>query len=379
MNISKSNIKIDLSKSFGSYLYDIETGEKFLDLMSMYSSLPLGYNHPVFDSKEYEKKIIQHSKVKICNCEYSTEEKDLFEKEFLSLVGLEKYDFVHFCSTGSIAIELSIKAAIDISGKPNGKVVYFSKSFHGILGYSNFITDRVGATKKRLDNFINHKDWFLVDKISDLNTILKKHHEEISCVIVEPIKCTQGDLYYSNEELKKIFSLSKKFNVLTISDEIQTGFFSTGKPWFTDNLADIIVFGKKSQVSGFLTNNQLGKKLEPIRYCVTWDGDLLDMIRCRYIMKTILSDNLDEKIQRLGFYFLEELKKIKGIKNVRGVGFILAFDFETEKERDSFYKNCLKNNLLVNLTGSNSIRLRPNLNFQKEDIDETIRRIKMSV
>ena len=49
------DIRIDFKKSKGSYLYDKKTGKRFLDLFSMFSSLPLGYNHPIFDSSFDEK------------------------------------------------------------------------------------------------------------------------------------------------------------------------------------------------------------------------------------------------------------------------------------------------------------------------------------
>jgi L-lysine 6-transaminase len=374
MNISKSNIKIDLKKSKGSHLYDSNTESFFLDLMSQYSSLPLGYNDEIFDI-DFENEILTYCKVKNCNCEYTTQIKEEFEQKFLELCGLGKYDFVHFSSTGGIAVELAIKAAIDISGKKEGKVVYFDKSFHGIIGYANFITDRFGSTKSRLDGFITYENWIKVSDIYELENVLSKNNH-ISCVIIEPIKCTQGDLYYSEDYLKKIYKICNDYKILTITDEIQTGFGSTGKIWYTENLSDIIVFGKKSQVSGFLTSQNYGKLLNPSRFCVTWDSDVLDMVRGKYIIKKIQDNNLLESVEELGLYFLSELKKINGILNVRGKGFILAFDLENKEKRDLFFKNCLNNKFLVNLTGENSIRLRPNLCFRKNEIDDTISLIK---
>lgn len=377
MEISKSNIKFNLSKSHGSYIYDDNRECEFLDLMSMYSSLPLGYNHYVFDDKKYINSILEYSKVKTCNCEYNTEERELFEKEFLDFVNVKKYDFVHFASTGALSVEMAIKAAIDFSKKPEGKVVYFEKSFHGILGYSNFITDRIGSTKDRLDGFINY-NWIKVSNSEELEFVLSSD-SNISCVIIEPIRCTQGDLYYEESELDSIYSICKKYSVITVTDEIQTGFGATGNIWYTNDKSDIIVFGKKSQVSGFLTSKKIGSTLNPIRYCVTWDGDVLDMIRSRYIIKTINKDDLLSNVNQLGNYFLSELSRIEGIKNVRGKGFIIAFDMDNKEKRDYFYKRCIENKLLVNLTGEVSIRLRPNLCIDKKTIDESLQRIKDSL
>ncbi len=43
------DITIDFSKSQGSYIFDLNSNSHFLDLFSMFSSLPLGYNHAIFD------------------------------------------------------------------------------------------------------------------------------------------------------------------------------------------------------------------------------------------------------------------------------------------------------------------------------------------
>lgn len=378
MDISKSGILLNLSKSNGSYLFDDKSNEYFLDLMSMYSSLPLGYNHNIFSDESYIKTIIDYSKVKTCNCEYFTEERIKFEEEFVEFTNCGKYDFVHFSSTGAIAVELAIKAAMDVSNKKDGIVVYFEKSFHGILGYSNFITDRVGPTKPRLDNFISYDKWIKVSNSEELEYVIK-NNDNISCVIIEPIRCTQGDLYYSNSEIDKIFELCNKNSILSISDEIQTGFGATGKIWYTGNRADIIVFGKKAQVSGFLTTSEIGNQLNPTRYCVTWDGDVLDMIRSRYIMKAIKNENLIENVIDTGLYLKEKLSNIDGLYNIRGEGFIIGFDMDNNEKRDYFYKNCLNNRLLINSTGDKSVRLRPNLCFSKNDVDESIYRISQSL
>ena len=376
MNISRSNIKIDLKKSKGSYLYDTNTNSFYLDLMNMYSSLPLGYNSKAFN-KNFKKEILECSNVKITNCEYNSFFKESFEEEFVSFVNVGKYNFSHFACTGALAVEQAIKAAMEYSGKKNSKVVYFSKSFHGIMGYSNYITDRFGSTKIRLDDFHN-LEWFKVSSIEELEILFKSNHN-ISCLIIEPVRCTQGDLYYDNSEIDHIFNLCKKYNIISISDEIQTGFGTTGEVWYTGNKSDIIVFGKKSQVSGFLTTNDIGSKLTPIKYCITWDGDVLDMIRSKYIIKYIKNKNLLDEVKKKSLFFISELKKLKYFKNVRGAGFLIAFDLENENLRNDFYSKCLKNKILVNLTGEKSIRLRPNLDISKKDIKKSIKIFKQII
>jgi acetylornithine/succinyldiaminopimelate/putrescine aminotransferase len=57
---------------------------------------------------------------------------------------------------------------------------------------------------------------------------------------------------------------------------------------------------------------------------------------------------------------------------------LLAFDFETTRERNSFYKNLHKNGMICNPTRDVSIRLRPNLNVSKSEIDNSINLIAKS-
>ena len=57
------NICLDFEKSHGSFLFDKNTNKNILDFFGMYSSLPLGYNHPVFDESFYKQlKYLHQSK-----------------------------------------------------------------------------------------------------------------------------------------------------------------------------------------------------------------------------------------------------------------------------------------------------------------------------
>jgi len=381
MNISRSKIKIDFKKSHDSYLFDKNSNKYYLDLMSMYSSLPLGYNHPIFKSEEFTSEINNIAQIKNCNCEFVSDEQEEFVEMFKNFINTNndfKYDFFHFASTGALAIEFAIKAAIDISKKENGKIVSFKNSFHGISAYGNIVSDRVSGTKKRLEGFFGNNFWPQISSLEELENIIANNKDSISGILIEPIQCTNGDLYFPEGFLDKVFEIAAKNNILSIVDEIQTGFGTTGKIWFTENKADIIVFGKKSQVSGFALNSDLGISLNPNRYCITWDGDLIDMVRCKYIIKTIIKDNLLSNIIPINEYMISELNKMPQTINPRGKGFIMAFDLKNSIERDRLYTAALSNGLLLNTAGENTIRLRPNLNFSLEEAKECIQIIKKS-
>ena len=84
--MSLFNIKIDFKKSKGSFIFDKNTKKKYLDFLGMYSSLPLGYNHKIFNCSKFKKEIKQSSSVKLVNCEIDSDEYQDFFKEFKNLI-----------------------------------------------------------------------------------------------------------------------------------------------------------------------------------------------------------------------------------------------------------------------------------------------------
>ena len=60
------------------------------------------------------------------------------------------------------------------------------------------------------------------------------------------------------------------------------------------------------------------------------------------------------------------------ITNPRGVGLWAAFDLPSGTERDELWSKLMQNNLLILVSGDQSIRFRPHLNVTSDDIDTAI-------
>ena len=144
---------IDFEKSFGSYLHDKNTNEKFLDFFGQYSTLVLGYNHPIFKSDKYFSEIKKVAHQKIPNCETGSDESTEFDEAFRKLTSDNHFEFYHYCCTGALAIEAAIKTALDYKGFSCQRVITFKGNFHGINSYGGIFTDRFDPVKKRLKGF----------------------------------------------------------------------------------------------------------------------------------------------------------------------------------------------------------------------------------
>ena len=369
------DINIDFKKSKGSYVFDKRTNKPFLDLFSMFSSLPLGYNHPIFDAS-FDQKIKHISHLRMSNNLFHSEELEDFEKKFLNI---SFHKNLHFCSTGALAVEAALKCGYEYKKDPKAIVLGVKNSFHGINSWG-FVTDsEISSVRNRVINYPKN-NWEL-HSLDALIEELENITKNISSVIVEPIQCTAGDVYLDVTKLKKIQDLCNKNDICFIVDEIQTGFGVTGEMWYSKMIGlnpDIVIFGKKSQICGIMVNDKYSeaihsqyRKLE-----VTFDGELIDAIRSEYILNAIEKNSLLENVKDKSKILRNELSGL--FENYRSVGHLIAFDFQNKQERDDFALNAYLNRLLVNPTGEKSIRIRPNLAFSDNELDAFFIKIKSS-
>lgn len=370
------DISIDFEKSHGAYLFDKKSKNFFLDAFSMFSSLPLGYNHPAFDDG-FDKKIKYLSHLKMCNSLFHSTEFDDFEKKIKEIAFHQNF---YFCCTGALAVEAALKCGYEYAKNPNSIVVGLKNSFHGINSWG-FVTDRnIGTVKNRVINYPKN-EWQNID-INEMASFINTHKEKISSVIIEPIQCTAGDVYLDPIKIREIQNICKKNDICFIVDEIQTGVGVTGDYWYSSKLGldpDIIVFGKKSQVSGIMVNDKYAspiyskyRKLE-----VTFDGDLMDMVRAQYIIDVIQKQSLLARINENSNKLKVALSSL--VDNYRSDGHLIAFDFKDQETRNKFVSEAYLNYLLVNPTSDKSIRLRPNLAYSDNELDDLCCRIKKSL
>lgn len=379
---SKSNIQIDFEKSHNSYLYDKITNREYLDFFGMYASLPLGYNHPIFQTDEFKKEYLRTSSFKVNNCEFTSNETLEFDRMFTEYAGKGIFKHLHYTCTGALAVESAIKTCIEHSNCRRPRILSFNNSFHGINSYGGFITSRFAGADARLNGF---PEIFSIKVDCDLNEVEEKlSSEHVTCVLVEPIQCSAGDIHHEKQFFRGLRDLCDKYKVPLVFDEIQVGFGGTGKLWYYEHLdiiPDVVIFGKKTQLSGIMVKEELGSIFAPgksIRLEVTWDGDVADMIRCKYIIKAYERYGILYNVIAQSALLREGLSEIKEIQNLRNCGLIMGFGLESREYRDIIVKNLHNNGLICNRTGEKSIRLRPNLNISRKEIMESLEIFKAS-
>ena len=150
---------IDFSKSSGSYLVDSKSGNEYLDFFGQYSTLAIGYNHPIFKTSYYLDEIKRIAHQKITNCEILSEESDEFNSIFKNYTSKGNFSHYHYCCTGALAIEAAVKTAMDYKGKGYERIITFKKSFHGINGIGTGMRKGCVCTTQNIQS-IHNLCWF---------------------------------------------------------------------------------------------------------------------------------------------------------------------------------------------------------------------------
>ena len=379
---SKFNINIDFEKSLGSYIYDKNTSKKYLDFFGMYASLPLGYRHPIFLTESFRQEMLRVSSFKVTNCEFVSDETLEFDNVFSKYAGQGEYKFFHYCCTGSLAVEAAIKVCMFHKKHQNPKIISFHNSFHGINGFGSFVTSRFSPVHQKLDFMPESYSEKVSMNLEQVEKLLKNN--DITCILVEPIQCSSGDIHHDRNFFLKLQEMGSFYDVPVIYDEVQIGFGTTGKLWYFNQIQtspDIVVFGKKTQLSGIMAKDKF-KSIFHKNNCtkleVTWDADVTDMIRCKYIIEAYKKYNILENVNKQSKILMDGLSDVTKLVNIRNCGLIVGFDLTSATERDILVKNAYKNGLICNSTGLKSVRLRPNLSINNDDIQAAIEIIKKS-
>jgi len=377
----RPTLSIDLSRSHGAYAYDLVTQRHVLDLFGMFSSMPLGYDAPL--DERVRRGIAQHAWVKFALGAVGCLASDTFYETFTRLAHTSSHPYQFFTNTGSQAVEAALKACFEKCGHGvKSQYVAISRSFHGVYGYAasaaQCYDDEPWVRVRDVPAAVECALFFPLPN-GDLRFTLAASQQRflidqpIGAILVEPIQCSAGDVVLDVDYLRGLRRLCTELGIPLVFDEIQTGFGATGSFWFYEKLGitpDVVVFGKKAQVSGFMSNFAF----DAHKLASTWQGDVVDMIRATHILEEYERGCVLTNVCAQGEEIEYALHEV-GL-NVRRVGLLIAVDFDSTYERDEWCRRMWDVGVLVNPTGNKCVRLRPPLNIDDATINDLAKRLK---
>lgn len=354
----------------GCRVWDNE-GNEYVDAFAGIAVNSLGYNHPVLVKAISE----QASKLMHCSNLYYTEIQAKALRMVAEATGMDR---IFFANCGAEGNEGAMKLArkYGVSKAPTKyKIISADESFHG----------RTFDTLAATGHDYYHVGYgplspgHVLVPYGDIKALEAQMDDDVCAVLLEPIQGEGGVHVPSDEYLQQVRALCDKHDALLIFDEVQTGVARTGK-WFaymhSGVKPDILTFAKGIgggfPVAGFAVPERLSHVFKPGDHGGTFGGNPLACAAVYATLTTIKSEGLVDKVAEKGEYFKNELRKLQEkypdkVTDVRGCGLMLGM--EVAGEGKPIVESCLANNVIVNCTAGNVIRIVPPLIISKEEID----------
>lgn len=405
---------LDLEKSQGRRLYDSRTGRTYLDLFSFFATFPVGFNHPKLKDADFLAKLTRAALVNPTNSDIYTTEFAEFVEVFGRVAMRPYLPHSFFVAGGTLGVENALKAAMDWKVRRNfakgmvqekgHQVLHFKEAFHGRSGYTVSMTNTADPKKHQ---YFAKFDWprvtnpglrFPVDaaelervqkverqSLDEIKAAFRDRKDDIACILLEPIQAEGGDHHFRPEFLQALQQVAHENDALLAFDEVQTGVGLTGRFWAHEHFGvqpDLVAFGKKMQVCGFLGGGRLDEEPENVfkvssRINSTWGGNLVDMVRCQRYLEIIEEEKLVEHAATAGAHLLSNLQKLQGsmpdvLSNARGRGLMCAIDFPDTDTRNAIGDRAYELGMMILACGKRSLRFRPPLDVTTAELDEAL-------
>ncbi|HET9951091.1 MAG TPA: aminotransferase class III-fold pyridoxal phosphate-dependent enzyme, partial [Candidatus Eisenbacteria bacterium] len=228
--------------------------------------------------------------------------------------------------------------------------------------------------------------------VAQMERAFEQNKDDIAAIIIEPIQGEGGDNHFRPEFFKELRRIADQHEAILVFDEVQAGFGLTGKFWAHEHYGvkpDMVAFGKKAQVCGFIANDRIEDVKENVfhtssRINSTWGGNLVDMVRCQRYLEIMAEEKLVENAAARGTELLAGLESLakefpEHVMNARGKGLMCAFDLRDGHLRDQVIANAAAEGVVVLGCGPQSIRFRPPLVISKSEIAEGLEKFRGSI
>ena len=378
-------LPVVIAKGKGAKVWDPE-GNEYYDFLSAYSAVNQGHCHP----KIVNALIEQAKTLTLTSRAFFNNKLGEYEKYITEYFD---YEMVLPMNTGPEAVETAMKISRKWGYEKKGIseneaiIVVAEENFHGRtiaiisastdpLAYKNFGPFLPGIIKIPYNN------------PEALENVMNEHGKNVCAFLVEPIQGEAGVNVPDDDYLKKCYDICKKYNVLLVADEVQTGIARTGKllcSEFSGIKPDIVILGKAISggvlpVSAVLSSKEIMMVIKPGEHGSTFGGFPLACTVAKAALEIVKEENLTEKAERLGEIFREELAKIDSpfIEKIRGKGLLNAVVIKPMNGIQA-WDVCVRlkeNGLLAKPTHEHIIRFAPPLVITEKQLMECIEIIK---
>lgn len=367
---------LSIVEGAGAWVKD-SGGTKYLDFVQGIAVNALGHA-PKNVARALSK---QSSKLLHTSNLFYTVPQGLLAKELVKLSFPSKALFVN---SGAEAVESALKLCRKYHyDKKTGRfeVIAMDGSFHGRTYGALSATGQ----KKYHKGFGPLLPGFKHVPFADFKKLEKAVTKKTAAIIIEPVQGESGVRPAPYGYLKKVRKLCNSKGVLLIFDEVQCGLGRTGK-WFgwqhSGVIPDIMTLAKGLgggfPIGAMLAKPEVMDSFGPGTHASTFGGGPMACVAALEVIKTIKQKKLLRNAAKIGKKTVDTFnklkKEIKRIKEVRGLGLMIAV--ELDRPGAAVVTDCLANRLIINCVQDTVLRFLPPLNVTQAQMNRAIRIVR---
>ncbi|MCW3084084.1 MAG: adenosylmethionine--8-amino-7-oxononanoate transaminase [Bacteroidetes bacterium] len=357
--IKVAPLPIAIVRGEGAYFFD-DQGKRYIDGIASWWVNVHGHSHPYLAKKISEQlSVLEHAIFSGFTHEPAVE---LAERLLKRLPGNQSKIF--YSDNGSTSVEVALKMAFQYWSNleiPKTKVIAFENGYHGDTfgGMSVGARNAFNMPFSKLLFDVIHIPVPVKGKEEESVSALKNAllHDDVASFIFEPlVQGAGGMVMYSAEVLDQLISMCRAKKVITIADEVMTGFGRTGKFFAADHLQhkpDIICMSKgltggvmplgatscaQFIYDAFLSDDKMKTFFHGHSYTANTTACSAALASMDLFDKPEAFENI-KRIEAKHTAFLQEIKSHKALIDVRQLGTILAFEIKTPEHTN--YLNSL--------------------------------------
>ncbi len=359
-------------KGDGMYVYD-EEGNAYLDFFG-----GIAVNSTGNCNKKVSEAIASQCKEVIHASNYAyTLPMILLAKKICETIGMEKVLFQNSgTETNEAMIKMARKYGTDNYGPEHYHIVTAKNSFHGRTYGALSATGQPDNACQI--GFKPMLPGFTYAEFNNLEDFKSKCTKDTVAIMVEPVQGEGGVYPATKEFLEGLRAYCDETGILLLFDEVQTGWGRTGdimafmsygvKP---DMVSMAKAIGGGMPIGALCTSAKIAAAFTPGAHGSTYAANPVCCAAALAEIEEILENNLAENAKEIGAYFMEQLKALPYVKEIRGKGLLVGVEF-TEPVANEVKHFAVENRLLITSVRPEVIRMAPPLIASKDNCDKAV-------